>query len=65
MKRREGVHRTHLNEVQQLVSVARRRRMKYWKWSVKSMKRIERECRAVEKHTEDRVDVALSPSARK
>jgi hypothetical protein len=55
-KRKYGIHQTHMNEVGQLIKNYSNTRKKSYKWAIKMYKKVENECRVMEKYTIEKID---------
>ncbi|CAK72741.1 unnamed protein product (macronuclear) [Paramecium tetraurelia] len=65
IKRRHGVQQTTTHEISVLKSEQRKKRMKYMKYIIKQLKKVEKECRSIEDTTEQKIKIKLSSTSRK
>ncbi|CAK60539.1 unnamed protein product (macronuclear) [Paramecium tetraurelia] len=65
IKRRHGVQQTTTHEISILKSEQRKKRMKYMKYIIKQLKKVEKECRSIEDTTESKIKIKLSSTSRK
>ncbi|CAD8054348.1 unnamed protein product [Paramecium sonneborni] len=65
IKRRHGVQQTTTHEISVLKSEQRKKRMKYLKYIIKQLKKVEKECRSIEDTTEQKIKIKLSSTSRK
>ncbi|KAM3145914.1 hypothetical protein pb186bvf_001892 [Paramecium bursaria] len=65
IKRKSGTFMTQMREIDQVISQSRKKRLKNWKWAVKTFKKVETECRAVEEFTRQKIAAGLNYNSRK